>query len=265
MNIGKTFQVDSITYSIVNVFRREVRVGTGVFNDSFPNAVNIAYNSMIHVPHFVVYSHKVWSVIEIGTCAFALCENISSVKIGYNVEVVAEKAFHRCFNIQSVIFEPHSRLKVLEKQAFYDLYHVKSIEFGGDSLEKIGPYVFGFNHELKSFRFPPSVAFLDFESLRGLRDIEQIDFCGKMEINKDVFNRDPKHAITSTGVKIKVTSKFPSKTFGKDDIVIIDNSINCVFPKAVEDFELQCRSHNNQCYYRLFNAVFYIFIVLIES
>ena len=202
MRIGETFQTNGIKYSIVNVFRREVRIGTGIFNDSFPNAINLAYDGILRVPNFVVHLDKVWCIVEIGTCAFAKCESITSVKIGYNIEIVKQKAFFRCYNIQNITFESHSRLKILEFQAFYDLYNIKNFELGGDRLQIIGNDAFGFSKQLKYFRFPPSVTFLDFQSLRGWTNIERIDYCGKSAISQDVFNRDSAYPITSKGVNI---------------------------------------------------------------
>ena len=83
--------------------------------------------------------------------------------------------------------------------------------------------------------------------------------------SQDVFNRDSAYPITSKGVNIRVTSNYPSNTFGKDDNVNFDNSINCDFPHAVEDFNLQCKSVNNQCYYGLSLAFLSVFSLVYIS
>ena len=262
MKIGETFQSDKITYSIINVIRKEVRVGTGIFNDSFPNAVNNNFPSTLRIPNSVVQFDKVWRVTELGTCAFANCQNINSAKIGYNIEILKEKAFFRCYNLLSIAFESRSCLKTIKTQALYDLYNVKSIEFGGDRLQIIGIYAFGFNFQLKYLRFPASVTYIDFESLRGLEKLERLDFCGKQDIHNDVFYRNPEHSITSKNVIIRVTSKYPINKFGLNDSVTVDNSMNCYFPQAIDEYELQCRSHNNKCYYGLFNSFLLNLILL---
>ncbi|EAY08650.1 hypothetical protein TVAG_240110 [Trichomonas vaginalis G3] len=265
MSVNEVFQYDNITYSIVDVFRREVRVGTGVFNETFPNAVNINYSDILTIPSFTTYSDKLWRVVEIGTCSFAYCNKILSVKIGYNIEILKNRAFFRCYHIENITFEKHSRLKTLETYSLYDLYGLKSIEFGGDKLQTIGNYAFGFSLLLKYIRFPPSVRFIDEKALRGLDLLSRIDFCCVSSSNKDIFFRieEDKH-LTPTNVTIKVTSRYQSEKFGIKDSVDLDNSIVCIFPHALGDYDLQCRTvaHNN---YFLSYSLFSVFILMYDS
>ena len=66
MKINDVFETGNITYSIIDVLQREVRVGTGVFNDTISNAVNNSYNGSITIPNFVVYDNKLWRVTELS-------------------------------------------------------------------------------------------------------------------------------------------------------------------------------------------------------
>lgn len=258
MKIGEIFQYENIVYSILDVFRREVRVGTGIFNDTVPNAVNADYTGLLNIPNFVTYSNIVWRVTEIGSCSFVYCLNINSVKIGYNIETIQRQAFFRCKNIESVIFENHSRLKSLKYRAFYDLYKVKSIEFGGNNLQTIGEDAFGFNYLLKNLRLPASVNFIENLSFRGLDSFERLDFCGKTTINTDVFSRvEVFDHITPKNIEVRVTSSYPSNKFGKDDIVVVDDSLNCEFPQSIRDLDLQCRT----CYRNYFHICYSLFII----
>ncbi|EAY03459.1 hypothetical protein TVAG_412630 [Trichomonas vaginalis G3] len=265
MRDNEVFQYNNITYSIVDVFRREVRVGTGIFNETYPNAVNATYSGILCIPNFITYSDLLWRVVEIGTCSFAYCNQILSVKIGYNIEIIKNYAFFRCYYIENITFEKHSRLKTLEMYSFYDLYGLKTIEFGGDKLQTVGHYAFGFNLVLKYIRFPPSVSFIDEKALRGLELLSRIDFCGVSSSNKDIFARiDQENHLTPTNVMIKVTSRYQSEKFGINDNVNLDNSIDCIFPHALRDYDLQCRTIYHSSYF-FYYSLFSIFILMSDS
>lgn len=266
MRNDESFQIDNITYSIVDVFRREVRVGTGEYNETDPNAVNKTYSGALYIPNFVTYSDIVWRVIEIGQCSFTTCDNITTVRIGYNIEIVKKLAFHKCHYIENVTFEAHSRLKTLEYRSFYDLYHVKSIEFGGDRLETLDQYVFGYNLALPRLRFPASVKFIDISAMAGLISFQSVDFCGKTAINKNVFSRNEAYIhFTPRSVVVKVTSDYQSSIFGIEDKVVVDDSINCYFPHYIRDFDLQCRTIYHKNIYHISYSLYTVFILIYES
>lgn len=266
MKNEEIFQFENITYSIVDVFRREIRVGTGIFNESIPNAVNASYSGQLLIPNFITYSNKLWRVTEIGTCAFVYCQSITSVRVGYNVEVVRQQAFFRCRNIVNITFEKNSLLKTLENACFYDLYAVECIEFGGDKLQTIGDWVFGYAFVLKNIRFPASVKFMDQRSLRGMFTLERIDYCSKSAVTKDVFYRgEPDEHITPTNLIIKVTTGYGSSTFGINDNIDIDDSINCYFPPAISDNDLNCRTIYGKNDYRIAYSLVCVFILMYDS
>ena len=266
MKNDEIFQYDNIRYSVIDVSRREVRVGTGVYSETDPNAVNKTYSGTLYIPNFVTYCDIVWRVVEIGQSSFVYCDNIITVRISYSIEIIKMLAFFRCHYIESIKFEPHSRLKTLELQCFYDLYRVTSIEFGGDQLQTINEAAFAFNFILKSLRFPVSVNNIKRTALIGLKQIEKIEFCGKTPILNDVFKRY-KSPIdkTPTTVDIKVTSDYQSSIFGIDDKVVVDDSINCFFPHSIRDFDLQCRTIYNNNVYHISYSLYTVFILIYES
>ena len=266
MKNDEIFQYDNIRYSVIDVSRREVRVGTGVYSETDPNAVNKTYSGTLYIPNFVTYCDIVWRVVEIGQSSFVYCDNIITVRIGFSIEIVKSHAFFRCRYIESVIFETGSRLKTLELQCFYDLYRVTSIEFGGDQLQTINEVAFAFNFILKSLRFPVSVNNIKRTALIGLKQIEKIEFCGKTPIINNVFSRsEESDAITPSSVIIKVTSDYQSSIFGIEDKVVVDDSINCYFPHYIRDFDLQCRTIYNNNVYHISYSLYTVFILIYES
>lgn len=242
--IEDIFEVEGVKYSIIDERERTVRVGTGVYDFSQPNAVSISFTSNLTIPNFVIYQHKLYRVIECGTCAFAYCDGLKSLVIGYSVEVVRNFSFFRCHNIGYVLFEVYSRLKTIEANAFYDNYASLSITFGGSMLEYIGADAFGFNFRVQIVRLPSSVKVIEPRAFRGFDSITLFEYCGTSEMNNEIFYRNMTGVfhMTPVNILIKVTSGYPSSLFG-NETVTVDNNINCTFPTSLSNFELHCETH----------------------
>lgn len=266
MKINDVFETGNITYSIIDVLQREVRVGTGVFNDTISNAVNNSYNGSITIPNFVVYDNKLWRVTEIGQCSFVHCNNITNFVIGYNIAYLRQYAIYRCYNVSSIIFEEHSRLKKCETYSLYDLYSLKEISFGGDRLESLGKYAMSYTFFLEYIRLPASVSVINESAFKGLDSLKEVHYCGKSSITNDIFFRvKVNDYLTPSDIKVKVTSSYPSTTFGKNDTVIVDDSIDCDFPQSLSDFDLLCKTVYNNYNIHLSYSYFSIFILMYDS
>lgn len=58
------------------------------------------------------------SIVEIGKSAFVLYSELTSIKIGKNVETIGESAFQDLKNLETIEFEENSKLKLIGKEAF---------------------------------------------------------------------------------------------------------------------------------------------------
>lgn len=80
-------------------------------------------------------------VTEIGEGAFYYCESMEIVKIPASVVNLDDGAFHRCYNLVTVVFENGSKLERIGNSAFLFCDHLKSINFP-EGLRDIGDEAF---------------------------------------------------------------------------------------------------------------------------
>jgi hypothetical protein len=64
----------------------------------------------------------------IGEYAFGWCNRLCTVAIPASVEVIAARAFVECKSLQSVVFEPGSRLQRIEQGVFFNAIYLDAMD-----------------------------------------------------------------------------------------------------------------------------------------
>lgn len=85
--------------------------------------------------------------------------NLKSVTVPASVYAVGFSAFVESQSLESVTFEPHSRVKVLPDHSFYFCQNLKTIVLP-DSLEEIHLSVFGNCTALENIQFPETLKYM---------------------------------------------------------------------------------------------------------
>ena len=97
------FEVDGIYYDIIN--ENEVSVVRGEYtyeDDQGIHCVEYKYSGNIVIPSSVTYDEKSYTVTSIGSQAFLLCEDLTSVVVPKSVTSIGNQVFERCENLSSI-------------------------------------------------------------------------------------------------------------------------------------------------------------------
>ena len=115
----------------------------------------------------------------IGKSAISSCMNLKRIFIPSSVQIIRSYVFLGCINLEEVIFENESELKIVERDVF-GMTKIKHLIFP-DQVEQVGLFCFAKCHELEYVRFPQSIKEIE-EPFRENDNLEIIEIPIKMQI-----------------------------------------------------------------------------------
>lgn len=121
--------------------------GDSTVEVAFQNSSKINYSDLtaVSIPETVTYNSKTYTVVAIGSKAFAGCPTFDSIpNTSYSNTTL------KLINIPKTV-------KTIDKYAFYNCTALTTINFLGDGLECIGRFAFRGCTALKSFYFPQTL------------------------------------------------------------------------------------------------------------
>ncbi len=126
--------------------------------------------SSINIPSTIKYDNVTYKVTSIGSRAFELYENLTSITIPNTVTFIGDRAFWYCHNLSSITL-PNS-IKKIEEDAFCACYNLKSIIIPA-SVTKI-TNSFAECKSLSSLVIPSSVTYIDKGAFSGCNALKSV-------------------------------------------------------------------------------------------
>lgn len=123
-----SFEVDNFFYELEN----------GSNDNVIITGARTVYGSM-DIPGEVTYDSHTYHVVGIANNAFSRSTYLTDVTIHENIITIGERAFEKCYKLQSVIL-PNSLVSI-EDYCFYDSSSLESISIG-TGLRHIGKFAF---------------------------------------------------------------------------------------------------------------------------
>ena len=123
------FEVSGIYYNILSKADKTVEVTNG---SNF-------YTGSVVIPKSVIYNGTTYSVIRVGSYAFAGCNNLNSITIPNTVTTIYERAFLNCKGLTSI--EIPNSVTAIQQYAFSDCTGLMKVEIP-NSITSMGNYVF---------------------------------------------------------------------------------------------------------------------------
>ncbi len=111
------------------------------------------------------------SVKYIGEGAFYKCSKLESIDLPDSIDIIERNTFTGCFKLETVTIPKY--VTEIDFGAFGYCTKLKRVNFAGNNLETIGPYVFtgcGF----KEFEIPEGVEILKENVFYGCKDLEKV-------------------------------------------------------------------------------------------
>ena len=109
----------------------------------------------VEIPGTVAYDGQSYPVLDVGRCAFAYCDGITSVTIPEGVFKLGNAAFYNCLGLQTITLP--DGLTVIDDNAFDFCASLHSITLPG-SLATLGNSAFGYCESLQQITIPGSVS-----------------------------------------------------------------------------------------------------------
>ncbi len=116
------FEVDGIYYNITDSEKLTVEV---TYRGSSDSEYSDEYTGSIILPETVTYNSQIYSVKNIGDCAFRACRNLISITIPNSVTSIGYFAFGDCYNLTSITI-PYS-VKNIGDDAFFSCDKITSV------------------------------------------------------------------------------------------------------------------------------------------
>lgn len=117
------------------------------------------------------------TVTSIGTKAFRLCENITSVKLPSTITYIGVSAFAACFNLTSL--ELPTELTTLDESAFISCTKLTGLKFPA-KLTTIGNHTFMDCRSLTSLEFPAGLTSIGYNAFLGCRGLTNVELPAKI-------------------------------------------------------------------------------------
>ena len=126
------FEYDNLYYNVISEYERTVEVT----NDGY---FSYKYAGDIVIPPTVVNDGNTYTVVSIGSSAFSMCSDLTSIEIPGSVKSMGNNAFYMCENLTSV--DIPSGVISIGDFAFSGCHGLVSVKIS-DSVASIGDYAF---------------------------------------------------------------------------------------------------------------------------
>ena len=221
------FESGGLYFSVINPTRRIVRVGNDTTIQN--NAICGASKAELIIPRRVSFESVSYKVTEVGRYSFYEDQNIKSIRISANIEIIKEYGFFRLNNCESVIFERNSHLSIIETLGLYDFYYIKTVKFNGNCLHSIYETAIRYMiYELKNLTIPASVRYIEKNNIAGMTVLEDLYYCGDYQITgTEVFLSTHATFKTPDSLKIHTKSTYPYDYFAERKITNKDADQYC--------------------------------------
>lgn len=163
---------------------KEVNVADGC--EAYSSEDGVLFNKdktvLLYAPKYFEPESGVYEVpvgvTEIAPSAFTYCYNINEVFIPNTVTTIGELAFYNCYNIKKVTFGGNGFDPVtIGKYAFRSAYYIESLVFEPNSkVTEIGYGAFYPNYRMESLTIPKTVTKLDDMAFRGWSSLKNVIF-----------------------------------------------------------------------------------------
>ena len=217
------FEVDGIYYNITSEVDKTVEVTYS--GDSY-DAVLDKYSGTVTIPETVTYNDNIYSVISIGSFAFAGCSGLTSVEIPNSVTRFCSLAFEGCSGLTSIVI-PNS-VTDFYNQVFSGCSGLTSIVIPNNVTE-IDYATFSGCSSLTSVEIPNSVTSIDYAAFSGCSNLTSVDIPNSVtSIGSSAFSGCSN--LTSVTIPNSVTSVGEWAFSGCSDLtsVIISNRMKSI-------------------------------------
>ena len=96
---AEDFEVDGIYYNVTSSSDKTVAV---TYRGNHYNSYSNEYSGSVTIPESVTYNGTAYSVTSIGSYAFRICYDLTSVEIPNSVTSIENDAFDQCERLKSV-------------------------------------------------------------------------------------------------------------------------------------------------------------------
>ncbi len=185
---GDTFYVeaDNFYYRVVSAEEKTVEItyGDGFNRTSFKGTT--AYSGSISTPETTTYDGTTYSVVGIGSNAFAFCSNITSISIKSNIKSIGDAAFRSCTNLSSMTVP--ETVTELGDSVFFVCQYMMSVSIPSH-MTRIPKSFFHNCVNLKSINIPSGVTEIDTCAFKGCSNLTSIALPeGVTVIRSEAFN-----------------------------------------------------------------------------
>ncbi len=185
---GDTFynESDNFYYRVVSAEEKTVEItyGDGFNRTSFKGTT--AYSGSIATPETTTYKDVTYSVVGIGSNAFAFCSNITSISIKSNIKSIGDAAFRSCTNLSSMTIP--ETVENLGDSVFFVCQYLMSVSIPSH-MTRIPKSFFHNCVQLRSIDIPSGVTEIDTCAFKGCDNITSIALPERLTIiRSEAFN-----------------------------------------------------------------------------
>ena len=167
----------AVTYQIITL-PDDSGAGTvrvwGEFEDGEPgskSSIDKGTEGMITIPAAVNFEGKSYRVVEIGSCAFVKCDNITGIKIPENITKIGSWAFYGCENL--IEYKMPKEVAEIESHAFAECTSLKEIAIP-DGVARIGDCAFIRCRNLMKVEMMEGVTEIGVGAFSGCKELSEI-------------------------------------------------------------------------------------------
>ena len=198
---------------------------------------NSSYSGDIVIPSCIVYQGSSYQVTDIGSQAFAYCNNLNSVSLPEGLRAIGTWAFRACTKLTSITIP--SSVEKIGQEAFYHCKSLASLIIPQDSkLTTIDAYAFEDCDSLVSVFIPSSVEKIEIMAFSGISNLSSLVVDEK---NKFYDSRNNCNAIIET-ISNKLisgcgTTVIPEgiTSIGEDAFRECSNLMSITIPQSVSE------------------------------
>ena len=198
---------------------------------------NSSYFGDIVIPSCIVYQGSSYQVTDIGSQAFAYCNNLNSVSLPEGLRAIGNWAFRACTKLTSITIP--SSVEKIGQEAFYHCKSLASLIIPQDSkLTTIDAYAFENCDSLVSVFIPSSVEKIEIMAFSGISNLSSLVVDEK---NKFYDSRNNCNAIIET-ISNKLisgcgTTVIPEgiTSIGEDAFRECSNLMSITIPQSVSE------------------------------